>query len=209
MKDLEQEFKWAADTPRAFYRMLRAVQKVAASVSAPEILPITDVYLDSPAQTLGQKQIALRVRNTGGKWEATYKTKTELINGKAVRKEKTLPLPRVQNLTQALAFLEEKKEWDGLCLTNLQTLFVIKNKRTRRQLIFADGTRAELAFDNCALHVCGRVLLMKEIELELKSDSEETFAAAARALADKSGLPFAVLSKVKTAWTLYRALERK
>lgn len=206
---MEQEFKWSADTPRAFSRMLTATRKVAASVSAPEILPITDVYLDSPAQTLSQRQIALRVRNTGGKWEATYKTKTELVNGKAVRKEKTLPLPRVHNMMQACAFLNEKKEWDGLRLSGLQKLFRIKNKRTCRQLVFADGTRAELAFDNCAIYVSGRVIFMKEIELELKSGAEDTFASAARALGEQSGLPFAVLSKVKTAWTLYRAMEKK
>lgn len=202
MKHVELEYKWGADTPRAFSRMLKAVQTCVPFVSEAQLQPITDVYLDDEAERLSRQKIALRVRRCGNAWEATYKTKTELVDGKAVRREETLPLTGVCTLPEALDFLRCKKEWDGLPLERLRVQFVIKNKRTLRRLGWEDGTEAELAFDSCAVCVSGRTLLMKEIELEFKGGAEETFSSAARLLTQRSGLPAAQISKVKTAVSL-------
>lgn len=209
MNDIEQEFKWQANTPRAFMRMLCAVQRAGYELNEPCTLHITDVYLADSAGMLEKQKIALRVRCTDGRWEATYKTKTELVDGKAVRREKTLPLPEVNTLRRALTALALKESWDGLPLTNLQPLFRIKNKRRTYLIHPQKGVVAELAFDDCRLSVCGRTLLMKEIELELKSGSAAAFNAVANRLTQESGLSPARTSKVKTALLLRAALEEK
>lgn len=211
MKHMEQEFKWEANAPRSFARMLRAASKILGGnkLDKPRKLHITDTYLDTATGALGKQKIALRVRCTDGKYEATYKTKTELRNGKAVRREETLPLPRAHSYAQALNALAAKKIWDGLALENLFALFVIKNKRTAYILRPDKQTSAELSLDDCRILSGGRTLLMKEIELEFKSGNEKSFALFARDLTRISGLIPARVSKVKTAASLQKIWEEK
>ena len=208
---MEQEFKWEANAPRSFARMLRAVARMAGEkqTGKPRKLHITDTYLDTVQGALGKQKIALRVRNTDGKYEATFKTKTELVDGKAVRREETLPLPRVHSAAEALKELAARKTWDGLALENLLPLFVIKNKRTAYLIRLDKKTSAELSLDDCRILSGGRTLLMKEIELELKSGDEESFASFAKELTRVCGLVPARVSKVKTAVALQKIWEKK
>ena len=118
--------------------------------------------------------MAFRVRNVGNNWEATCKTRTEIKHGKAVRREETLALPDVRNITQALAFLDRKKIWKGLNVTNLQMQFLLKNQRTIYEFCF-ENARLEMALDDVAIFVCGRRVKMKEIELELKQGTIKSF----------------------------------
>ena len=120
MPNIETEFKWDSNSPRAFARVLSAVRQVpSVRLSAPRVLHICDTYLDTPERFFEQNKIAFRVRNTDGVWEATYKTRTEVKNGRAVRREESLPLPGIKNLAQALSFLADKKKWDKLPFTGL------------------------------------------------------------------------------------------
>ena len=209
MKNFETEFKWDASAPFSFARMLGAVRKVAdkQSVSAPDYLQIKDVYLDAPDGRLQKEKIALRVRNTNGTFEITYKTRTEVENGKAVRREETLSLPHVKNLSGALHFLKEKKAWEGILLTDLLPLFSISNRRVVR-LIKWQGSVAELSFDTCLIRAAKQQANLKEIELELKTGSTEKLEELATQIMAKSGLPFSVKSKVKTAAALLNGGEK-
>lgn len=203
MNNIETEFKWDANSPRAFVRMLAAVRRAAGKehVSAPRNLAIEDVYLERPDGEFEKRLIAFRVRNADGKWEATFKTRTEVKNGKAVRREETLPLADVKNLTDALNFLNAKKRWKGLDVTHLRPVFSIRNRR-RISDVFYDGAKAELALDDCEIWVAGRRVLMKEIELELKQGPAEKTERLAREMTRGSGLGYARVSKVKTAAAL-------
>ena len=204
MKHFETEFKWDANTPRAFAQMRAAWRRVPGlKPAAPEKLHICDVYLDTPAGDLARELIALRVRCTDGKWEATYKTRTAMLNGKAVRREETLPLPGVQNQADALAFLAAKKTWQGVPLQDLKALFEIRNRRQTVNL-FYDGATAEMAFDAFEIRVAGRRVLMKEIELELKKGKASALETLARQLTQQSGLSYMRVSKVKTACGLLK-----
>ena len=200
----EIEFKWDANVPRAFWKFRQSVNAAQVQVLAAQKLYIKDVYLDTPTQDFEKEKIAFRVRCVNRRWEATFKTRTEVINGKAVRREETLPLAHVKNLTQALAFLTHKKTWKGLRVKNLSPLFVLKNKR-QTQEIACDQMRAELAFDTCEISVCGRRVYFKEIELELKKGSSQTLEKLAEQFTQASKLKRAKISKVKTALSL-RAL---
>lgn len=202
MPNIETEFKWDSNSPRAFARVLSAVRQVpSVRLSAPRVLHICDTYLDTPEHFFEQNKIAFRVRNTDGKWEATYKTRTEVKNGRAVRREESLPLPGIKNLAQALSFLADKKKWDKLPLTGLKMLFALRNKRTSYDILF-NGVEAELSLDNFMICVCGRRVLMKEAELELKKGLPDTLDELARQITQASGLAYARVSKVKTATAL-------
>lgn len=207
MKNLETEFKWDANLPRAFARMRSAVRR-AAQTSAPKNLHITDVYLDHTNGAFEKQKIAFRVRNTDGNFEATFKTRTETVNGKAVRREETLPLPGVTNLADALNFLERKKTWKGLNTAGLKMQFEIRNRR-QTLAVFFENAEMELAFDSCAILVCGRRVLMKEIELELKRGTAKKLDELAQLLSQKSGLMAAGVSKVQTACALAALWEGK
>ena len=196
MKYLETEFKWDANTPRAFARMRAAWRRVkGVRFSQAVRLSIWDVYMDAPDGNFAREQIAFRVRCTGGKWEATFKTRSEVKNGKAVRREETLPMPGVTTLEGALRFLNAKKSWKGLRVQGLKPLFEIRNRRQ---------AAAEMAFDAFEIRVCGRRVQMKEIELEHKQGCEKNTERLARELTDASGLGYAAVSKVKTATELLK-----
>lgn len=209
MKNFETEFKWDASAPYAFARMLGAMRKVADKqcVSAPDYLQIKDVYLDAPDGRLQKEKIALRVRNTNGTFEITYKTRTEVLNGKAIRREETLPLPNVKSLSGALHFLKEKKAWEGILLTDLLPLFSISNRRVVR-LIKWQGSALELSFDTCVIRAADRQTKLKEIELELKRGPTEKLEEFAMQIMRLSGLPFSKKSKVKTATALLNGGEK-
>jgi len=202
MKNLEIEYKWNGNSPRAFYKMRRALQ-CCASVAAPEKVNITDTYLDDEKESLSAQKIALRVRCENKKWEVTFKTKTEIKNGLAVRREETLPLKNVYTLPEALAFLKRKKSWKGLSLSNLHPRFTIKNKRTVYDVHFQQSI-AQASCDDFEIFVCGRTVKMKEIELELKKGTLEDLQLLAQRIVQQSGLKTVKNSKVKTAETLHK-----
>lgn len=197
----EIEFKWDANTPRAFYKMRRALGQISAHISAEKCWNITDVYMDTPARDFEKQKIAFRVRRTNQRWEATFKTRTEIVRGKAVRREETCALPGVKNLAQALDFLHRKQNWKGLKLKHLFPLFTLKNHR-ETVLVTYQKTQAELALDTCEILVCGRRVFFKEIELEYKSGMRNGFEELGVQLTQHSGLARAQISKVKTALSL-------
>ncbi len=197
---IEIEFKWEANSPRAFVNFQKALKQTGAQISRSQHWQITDVYVDTPARDFEKEQIAFRVRHINHTWEATFKTRTELVNGKAVRREETCALPGVKNLPQALAFLQRKKNWKGLNISALVPLFTLKNRR-KTQLVTCPRMQAEVAFDTCEILVCGRRVHFKEIEMELKKGPQTAFEKFGKNL--QIDLPKARVSKVKTALTLF------
>ena len=202
MKHLEIECKWDANTPRAFSRAQHFVTQTGCQI-VPVSLSIKDIYLDHVNNDLSAKKIALRVRNVNGKWEATFKTRSEIINGKAVRREETLPMPCVKNLTQALQFLSQQKNWEGINTTGLQIKFTLTNKRTAYTFDY-NGAQLEMALDNVTIYVLGRQIKFKEIEVELKHGSTAKLEQFATAFTHQTKLKRAQISKVKTAETFLK-----
>ncbi len=203
MKHLETEFKWDANTPRAFSKMVAAVKAIPGVrlAATAQNLRILDTYLDDSTDPLSRQKIAFRVRCTDGAWEATFKTKTEIHNGKAVRREETLPLKGVHNLAEALHFLHAKKSWQGLALEGLRPLFRLANRRKVYDVEIKNSV-LEMALDSCRIYVAGRIVQMKEIELELKQGTAADLEHLAGQLTDRTGLAYARVSKVKTAAAL-------
>lgn len=202
MKHLEIECKWDANTPCAFKCAHDFARQVGKKITS-EKLQIKDVYLDHPQEDLAAQKIALRVRNTNGKWEATFKTRSEIKNGKAVRREATLPLPRAKNTAQALAQLAQKKRWQGINTTRLIIKFTLANRR----IIYTfnhDAAQLEMALDSVTLYVLGRQVKFKEIEVELKRGSAKQLETFAALFTQYTKLKRARISKVKTAETFLK-----
>ncbi len=206
MKHMEIEYKWQANTPRAFSRAKKALAKLGGT-AVENKLHIQDTYVDDDKRRLSRQRIAMRVRCTDGKWEATYKTRTQLKNGKAVRTEHTIPLTQCTTPAQAILQLQRKKKWQGLDVSNLHVQFSITNLRTIFQFHF-NNAELELALDNVRLHVCGRQVLFKEIELELKNGSNASLDQFAHAFEQHTKLKRADFSKVKMAETLLKLLKK-
>ena len=201
MKHMETEYKWEANIPRDFYRAKQTLTNLCGEIPSQK-LHIKDTYLDDPQHNLSKQRIALRVRNTDGKWEATFKTRTQIKNGKATRREETLSLT-AHTQAQAIAQLQRKKTWKGLDVSRLRKQFEIKNTRTIFQFVF-DGANVEMALDKVCVCVCGRQVSFKEIELELKHGSSKSFDRFAKLFSQQTQLKRATFSKVKTAETFLK-----
>lgn len=197
MKHLEIECKWDGNTPRAFYKARQFLAQLNTKITSQK-LQIKDTYLDHANADLSAKKIALRVRNTDGKWEATFKTRSEIKNGKAMRREETLPMPCVKNLKQALQFLAQQKKWKGIHTTALQITFALSNKRMVYTFDY-DGAALEMALDTVTLHVLGRQVKFKEIEVELKRGKSGALDKFCSTFSAQTKLKRAHISKVKTA----------
>ncbi len=199
---MEIEYKWDGNTPRAFARAQQFLAQLDRAV-LPKYLKIKDVYLDHATGDLSAQKIALRVRNTDGKWEATYKTRTEIKSGKAVRREETKKLSGAKNLTQALRKLAQQRKWGELDVTGLEVKFALVNKRTLYVFNY-DGAKLEMALDDVRLHVLGRRVAFKEIEVELKKGTSQVLDQFAFVFSQRTHLKKAKISKVKTAETFLK-----
>ena len=199
---IECEFKWKARTQEDFSRMLQVVREhFPGLVNGPLAVLNEDFYLDTPQGVWSAHNTALRLRCANGRFEATAKSQTKMVDGKAVRKEETLPLPAAANITQALKMLQGKGAWLGFPVEKLEIVFTITNHRRIYNLTDANAVY-ELAFDDCILSVSGRQIELKEIELELKTGDEKIFSSFAGVLKQKSGLNAPEKSKVESARAL-------
>ena len=204
MTHIETEFKWEANTFHAFQKMRQAAEELG-KLSAPDQVFICDTYMDHTDGQFARQNIAFRVRNIGARWECSFKTKTDLKNGLAVRQEETLALP-VKNVHQASAFLTRKKTWQGLNVENLRPTFSLVNRRTIHMLK-TPQVQAELAYDAVQFLICGRIVKIWELELELKKGTPKALQALAQKLTEKTGLPLAKISKVETAQAILKIFQ--
>lgn len=197
MQQLEQEFKWDASARGAFSAFLRAL-KQGGELSRVRRLAIRDYYLDNARQDFTRDKVALRIRRTGKRFEATLKTRNAVKNGFASRRELTLPLSNVRSMRGALARLEQRGDWEGYALEGLQVRFCIANQRAAYQWK-AGGCVCEAALDNYVTLAKGYQWRRKEIELELKKGSVKTYQKLAQKLSVLSALSAAKISKVAGA----------
>ena len=198
MNHMEKEYKWDASPKDAFSRFLRALKEICARPLHPVSLSITDRYLDNKAGDFSARKIALRIRRMENTFEATLKTRSDIRNGLARRKELTRPLPGARSFPGALKMLTNGPAWEGLSLSGLFVRFMLKNRRRICRVRFY-GAECEAAFDSYVICAGGRMLRRKEIELELKKGDEADFLHLVRELTLRSGLEAAKISKVKSA----------
>lgn len=198
MQNIEQEFKWDASVRGAFERFVQAAKIHCTSVRAVAAVHITDYYLDNERRDFSACKTALRIRHIGARWQATLKTRNRLQNGLAVRGEWTINLAGARCFKQALALLEKRQEWQGVCVRNLQEKFRICNKRRCYKCKYKN-VHCEIALDNYVTRALAHQWRRREIELELKKGSVKMFTKLIEKLSQSSQLQAAKISKVAGA----------
>ena len=194
---IEQEYKWQAKTPADFVKFKHALTDTDFRKSLSNIL-IMDSYFDDAQATLAAKKAVLRLRSANGVYEAVYKTASEIKNGFVKRREETFPI-FAKSHTRALSQFKGlvRKNWPAL--GPVKQLFIIKNKR-QVLLLESPSFSAEVCFDDCNILVGEKNIKMFEIEMELKKGDAAMLAELAQRLTKASGLNYAQVSKVATAF---------
>ncbi len=202
MNEMEREFKWAAVSEKDFDRFLSSLQSTLGTLPTAEVMNISDSYLDNTQHLFSLQKVALRIRQMGGHFEATMKSRTQLVGGMACRRELTLPL-QASTRERALAELAARKEWEGYAFGNLCVRFEIQNKRVLYSFSFKNAC-CEVALDRYTILTSDKSLFCLEVEMELKGGSEQDFAELVQRLSEQSGLKPAKISKVATAEKLLK-----
>ena len=206
MADIEREFKWEAAPRGAFARFERALSNAAERICAPEDIRITDTYLDNARGDFSAQKVALRIRCQRGKFEATLKTRTALVNGLACRRELTQPLPKARSFASALKELEKMTLWENMPLHSLRVRFVLRNRR-RIYLVYAGQAECEATLDRYTVYAAEKKWARREIELELKKGPEKDFMALIQKLQEACLLEPVKISKVAGAEELLKGKE--
>ena len=198
-----------------------AVASTAAAVPRhPAVVAITrgrsrktrlvSTYHDTPDGRLARAGIALRVRQDGEHWRQTVKGPPLAGAGGALhaRREYEWPLPGPRLDARLLATTPWKQRLARAAASGkLGPRFTTDFERRTLQLVFPDGTRAELCIDVGEVRASRRApgqrragtarAPIAEIEIELKTGHPERLFELARALA--GSLPLAVGTANKAA----------
>ncbi len=194
---IEQEYKWQARGQADFVKFKQALTDTDFRKSLSKVF-IMDSYFDDAQGTLAAQKAVLRLRSADGVYEAVYKTASEIKNGFVKRREETFPI-FAKSHTRALSQFKGLVHKNWPALGPVKQLFIIKNKR-QILLLESPSFAAEVCFDDCNILVGEKNIKMFEIEMELKKGDAAQLAELAQRLTKASGLNYAQVSKVATAF---------
>ena len=160
-------------------------------------LSMETTYFDTPDGSLSQRQITLRRRLENGVSVCTVKTPE--ANG--ARGEWELQWQDITTAVPELCKLGCPEEVLTLTKPGLTEVCGARFTRLYKPLS-VEGTVVELALDRGVLLGGGREIPLREVEVELKTGSEEAAAAFAQSLAKKYGLRPEKKSKFRRALAL-------
>lgn len=147
------------------------------------VILMETTYYDTPDAALSQRHMTLRRRMENGISVCTVKTP----NGTHGRGEWELECDNIEAAVSMLCKLGASEEL--LKLVNDGLVVSCGARFTRRaKLIELEGCTVEIALDEGVLIGGGRELPLREVEVELKSGSEDLAVAYAQALATMYGL---------------------
>jgi inorganic triphosphatase YgiF len=196
---IELEAQWRVRSAAGFAAFRAEAVRCGAASGRPRPVLIKDSYLDTRDSFFGRRRVSCRLRNAGGRWELTLKARTALKAGVASRLERTLPLGKSENPSQALARVRAMLAAVPGHET-LKEVFVIINRRTILPLRLADGTGLECAFDRMVIRRGKKTVRMLEVEVELIKGKAAAFSGFVRAV--KGGGSFSPSTKSKVATAL-------
>ncbi|MDX1635000.1 MAG: CYTH domain-containing protein [Marinobacter sp.] len=159
---------------------------------------LVNIYYDTPSTDLARLKAALRVRQVGGEFIQTLKTRGELVNGAHRREEWEWPLPSARLDTE---LLKETPIAGRLPLADLTPVF--ETNFERRPVILDDGlARIECAFDSGRIIAGAQQRALHELELELKAGAESQLLVWARRLAAEAAMFLNPISKAEQGYYL-------
>ena len=161
-----------------------AEQLEALRIAFPDLIPIAmeTNYYDTPDAKLGEKHWTLRRRYENGISICTVKTPA--AGGERGRGEWEVQCDRIEDAIPELCKLGAPEELLTLTEGGVSAICSAKFTRLAGPIDFVYCT-AELALDEGVLMGGGREIPLMEVELELKSGSEQALIIFAEALAEK------------------------
>ena len=179
------------------YAATEAVQdQIAAAFGSFEAFSMQTTYYDAPDGALSARHITLRRRLENGVSVCTLKTPT----GGLGRGEWELECDSIE---AAIPELCKLSGWELAPLLAGGVVAVCGARFTRRAFAAQlDQCSVEIALDKGTLYGGGRELPLCEVEVELKSGSEEAAVNFAAALSQKYGLTPEYKSKFRRALAL-------
>jgi len=170
---------------------------------------LVSVYYDTPDAALAREGIAFRVREAGGRWIQTVKGGGGAAAGLHQREEHEWPLPGAAPNPALLAGTPlEPVVMNGRVSGRLGPVFRTEFDRTAQPLAWPDGTRAELALDQGAVHAGARSEPIAELEIELQGGDLTRLFELARALAADFPVRVGHASKAERGYALARLVKR-
>ena len=185
----EFELKYAAEP---------AVQAaIEASFDGFETIAMQTTYYDTPSGALAARHITLRRRMENGQSICTLKTPTGTLS----RGEWDTQCDTIE---EAIPVLCKLSSWDLLPLLESEGVVATCGARFTRKActVSLSDCTVEIALDSGVLLGNGQEIPLCEVEIELKSGSEEAATAFAEALAHQYGLVPEYKSKFRRALAL-------
>lgn len=156
------------------------------------------IYFDTTAFELGRAGFSLRVREEGGRWEQTVKSRAA-AGGQLGRGEWTSP---ARGSRPDLAAVKRTPAREVLSAdTRLAPLFTVAVERRTVEIRTPDSV-IEAALDAGTVHAGERCAPVDELELELKEGSPAALFALARRLTDAFTADLSVVAKADRGYAL-------
>ena len=185
----EFELKYGATAARQ--------QSIAEHFGSFETISMETTYYDTPDQLLAARKLTLRRRLENGVSVCTLKTPGDSHG----RGEWETKCDRIEDALYELCKLSQWEELPGLLAQGVTPICGARFTRRAKTIELPDCT-VELALDAGVLLGGGREMPLCEVEVELKSGSEEAAAAFGAALAGEFGLVPEKKSKFRRALAL-------
>lgn len=185
----EFELKYGATAARQ--------QSIAEHFGSFETISMETTYYDTPDQLLAARKLTLRRRLENGVSVCTLKTPGDSHG----RGEWETKCDRIEGALDELCKLSQWDELPGLLARGVTPICGARFTRRAKTIELPDCT-VELALDAGVLLGGGKEMPLCEVEVELKSGSEEAAAAFGTALAGEFGLVPENKSKFRRALAL-------
>ncbi len=164
------------------------------------VIQMETTYYDTPDQALSQRHITLRRRMENGVSVCTVKTPA----GSIARGEWELECGSIHTAIPELQKLGCPENLQELTKSGLEAVCGARFTRRATKIRLAQGD-VELALDEGVLLAGEKTLPLREVEVELKSGSEDAAVVFAKALAAQYGLAVERESKFRRAQKLREA----
>ncbi len=155
-------------------------------------------YYDTPAGSLNERRIALRLRQQDDQFIQTLKTKGEFSGGAHRRNEWEWSLPSAE---LDISLLADTPLVGDEALGHLQPVFETNFER-QIFMLHRDGAEIEVAVDGGSILAGDKVRPLYEVEFELKSGAPEVLLRSALELADEVPVFLNLVSKAEQGYYL-------
>lgn len=164
-----------------------------------QIFQMQTTYYDTPTGQFSARKCTLRRRLENGVSICTLKTPA----GGFGRREWEVACDTIEAAMEELCKLEVPEELTALAAEGLIPICGARFTRVAKTICWEDAV-LELALDQGILTGGNRETPLCEVEVELKSGSQETCLTFARILSERFGLEEEPLSKFRRALALYQ-----